>query len=112
MHNLDNVYEHWLQGAEDFRSAKRKQESKPNKTPASKRTRGVAFGTGIMDEDDVFGMTDDYVVEPDARQSYDFDLQSEEEDGSPARSETTCQQNPFKFRMKMNFALSQRSQRY
>lgn len=43
----------------------------------------MAFGSGVMDEDDVYGMTDDYVTAPDAREGYDFDLQSDEDGGSP-----------------------------
>jgi hypothetical protein len=33
-----------------------------------------------MDEDDVYGMTDDYVVEAESRDCYHFDLASDEED--------------------------------
>lgn len=50
----------------------------------SKRKRGVAFGTGIMDEDDTLGMTDDYVMDLDPREGMDFELHSEEEDERPS----------------------------
>jgi len=70
-----------VQGADDFRSAKRQREGgEAGKQPGGKRGRGVAFGTGIMDEDDVYGLTDDYVVEAEARDAYHFDLPSDNED--------------------------------
>ena len=72
------------QGAEDFRAAKRRREEKPG-SQRSRQGPGVAFGTGVLDEDDVYGMTDDYVVEPDNKQGYSFDLQSDEEDAGPIR---------------------------
>ena len=40
----------------------------------------MAFGTGIMDEDDTLGMTDDYVTDLDPREGLDFELGSEEEE--------------------------------
>lgn len=36
-----------------------------------------------MDEDDVYGMTDDYVEESEDRGGYNFDLPSDDEGGSP-----------------------------
>ena len=78
-----------MQGAEDFRSAKRQRDDKPSKQPVGKRSRGVAFGSGVMDEDDVYGMTDDYVMDHDSRQGYNYDLQSDEEDGSPKQWATS-----------------------
>ena len=47
-----------------FRKAKGATEphSKQAVTGA-KRTRGVAFGSGAADEDDSYGMMEDYVVE-------------------------------------------------
>lgn len=74
-----------LQGAEDFRAAKKQRVEKPSTTKPAKRGPGVAFGTGVMDEDDVYGMTDDYIIEPDAKEGYDFDLQSDDEDRNQKR---------------------------
>ena len=47
------------QGAEEFRDAKRSRDGVDGKMqplPPSKRQRGVAFGSGVADEDDVYGM--------------------------------------------------------
>ena len=47
------------QGAEEFRDAKRARDGVGEKLqplPAAKRQRGVAFGSGVADEDDVYGM--------------------------------------------------------
>ena len=47
------------QGAEEFRDAKRARDGVGEKLqplPPSKRQRGVAFGSGVADEDDVYGM--------------------------------------------------------
>ncbi|KAL3162454.1 hypothetical protein ABBQ32_010121 [Trebouxia sp. C0010 RCD-2024] len=50
--------------AEVFRRAKGGQGA-PGKPPAAgtKRTRGVAFGSGAADEDDSYGMMEDYVAD-------------------------------------------------
>ena len=72
------------QGAEDFRTAKRQRDEKPSTARPAKQGRGVAFGSGVMDEDDVYGMTDDYVTHAGAKENYDFDLHSDEE-GGPSR---------------------------
>ncbi len=72
-----------MQGAEDFRSAKRQRVAAPSSGRAAKQGPGVAFGSGVMDEDDVYGMTDDYVTAPEAKEAYNFDLHSDEETGSP-----------------------------
>ena len=48
-----------LQGAEEFRAAKRARDGVGEKLqplPPAKRQRGVAFGSGVADEDDVYGM--------------------------------------------------------
>jgi len=48
-----------LQGAEEFRDAKRARDGVGEKLqplPPAKRQRGVAFGSGVADEDDVYGM--------------------------------------------------------
>ena len=47
------------QGAEEFRVAKRARDGVGEKLqplPPAKRQRGVAFGSGVADEDDVYGM--------------------------------------------------------
>ena len=47
------------QGAEEFRDAKRVRDGVGEKLqplPPAKRQRGVAFGSGVADEDDVYGM--------------------------------------------------------
>ena len=70
------------QGAEEFRAAKRGRDAPPeNKTrPGSKRTRGIAFGTGVLDEDDAYGMTQDYVMEAEPKAAFNFEIASDEED--------------------------------
>ena len=52
------------QDAEVFRRAKSGQQgqAKPP-APGTKRTRGVAFGSGAADEDDSYGMMEDYVAD-------------------------------------------------
>ena len=55
-----------MQDAEVFRRAKGGQESQGKRMAAgTKRTRGVAFGSGAADEDDSYGMMEDYVVADD-----------------------------------------------
>ena len=78
-----------LQGAEDFRAAKRGRDQPDPRVPAAKRTRGVAFGTGVMDEDDVYGLTDDYVVDPESKDTLDFELHSDE-DAEPVPRQATA----------------------
>lgn len=71
------------QGAEEFRMAKRgRDEEAPGKGQArgAKRARGVAFGSGVADEDDAFGITEDYAGRDGAPQGYTFELASDEED--------------------------------
>ena len=42
-----------------------------------------------MDEDDVYGLTDDYVVDPEAREALDFELHSDE-DAEPTPRQATA----------------------
>ena len=52
------------QGAAEFAKAKRDRESSRADVEGlrpAKRPRSVAFGTGALDEDDSYGITDDYV---------------------------------------------------
>ena len=49
------------QGAEDFRQAKRqKTGSSQAEDGAGKKRRGIAFGTGALEDTDTFGYMDDY----------------------------------------------------
>ena len=52
------------QDAEVFRRAKGGPELQGKPSAAgTKRTRGVAFGSGAADEDDSYGMMEDYVAD-------------------------------------------------
>ena len=66
-------YNAFLQDAEVFRTAKVPQSKAP--AAGAKRTRGVAFGTGAADEDDTYGMMEDYVnSEADPRKGMLFEI--------------------------------------
>lgn len=73
-----------LQDAEVFRTVKSSSAPDNRATAAGvKRTRGVAFGTGAADEDDSYGMMEDYVsTEADPRKGMLFEIagDSDEED--------------------------------
>ena len=80
-HRILFGYIAFLQDAEVFRTAKAPQ-SKAS-VAGVKRTRGVAFGTGAADEDDTYGMMEDYVnSEADPRKGMLFEIagDSDEED--------------------------------
>ena len=71
------------QGAEEFRAAKRgRDEGAPGKGQprGAKRARGVAFGSGVADEDGAFGITEDYAGGDGVPEGYSFELASDEED--------------------------------
>lgn len=60
------------QGAEEFRDAKRARDGVGEKLqplPPAKRQRGVAFGSGVADEDDVYGMVSGQVTQISRRRS-------------------------------------------
>lgn len=73
-----------LQDAEVFRRATGSQEAQGRPSAAgTKRTRGVAFGSGAADEDDSYGMMEDYVADDgDRRKGLLFEIAegSDEED--------------------------------
>ncbi len=73
-----------LQDAEVFRKAQESQEPQGKAgITGAKRTRGVAFGTGAADEDDSYGMMEDYAVDDsDKRKGMLFEIAdgSDEED--------------------------------
>eukprot|EP00889_Picochlorum_renovo_P003800 jgi/Picre1/30830/NNA_006190.t1 len=50
-----------FQGAEEFRHAKQRGEQSAQRSGRGRRGRGVAFGTGVLDEDDALGTMEDYV---------------------------------------------------
>lgn len=51
-----------LQGAEDFRQAKRqKTGTTRTEEPPGTKKRGLAFGTGALEDTDTFGYMDDYI---------------------------------------------------
>jgi len=52
-------------GAEEFRRMKRGESKSDNLYLDKRRSRGVAFGTGVLDEDDAIGMLEDYVSHED-----------------------------------------------
>lgn len=64
MHNKAHAILCGVQDAEVFRKAKGALEPQSKQAvTGAKRTRGVAFGSGAADEDDSYGMMEDYVVE-------------------------------------------------
>lgn len=73
-----------LQDAEVFRQVKGGQQPQGKPTAAGiKRTCGVAFGSGAADEDDSYGMMEDYVADDgDKRKGLLFEIAegSDEED--------------------------------
>lgn len=71
---------HSLQGAEEFRRAKRGREVASQPVPAAKRTRGIAFGSGAGDEDDAYGMTEDYVTAGTGKEGMSFEIASDDDD--------------------------------
>lgn len=75
------------QGAEEFRAAKRGRDGWAVGAAApelsTKRARGVAFGSGAADEDDAFGIAEDYAEGAAAPGAYTFELASDEEDDAP-----------------------------
>ena len=86
----------FVQDAEEFRTARqhRGPPGGPQRQagPASqhqqqqhKRTRGTAFGVGALDEDDSYGVMDDYVVDTDTdrKGAHHFELREEGEDDAP-----------------------------
>lgn len=80
-----------FKGAEEFRAAKRKrggfedEEAVGAGAPgaaaaAARRGRGVAFGAGVLDEDDSYGIMDDYVDGPGGRKGMAFEIMDVEDD--------------------------------
>eukprot|EP00887_Chlorella_sp_A99_P005964 scaffold29.g5964.t1 len=68
-----------FRGAEEFRSAKQAQQQQvaggregQRGGAGAKRRRGIAFGTGVFDEDDAHGILDDYVTHDDV-ESYEHE---------------------------------------
>ncbi len=75
-----------VQDAEVFRKAKGASEPQSKQAvTGAKRTRGVAFGSGAADEDDSYGMMEDYVVEEtDKRRGLLFEVaEGSDEDDMP-----------------------------
>ena len=71
-----------LQGAEDFRQAKRQKTgaARPEEA-AGKKKRGIAFGTGALEDTDTFGYMDDYTSNDRHNlSSFSFEVASDEED--------------------------------
>jgi hypothetical protein len=73
-----------VQNAEEFRGAKRERDSSKGDNSeglrTAKRARGVAFGSGVLDEDDVYGIEDDYVTADGShREDVNFEIASDEE---------------------------------
>ena len=75
-----------VQDAEVFRKAKGALEPQSKQAvTGAKSTRGVAFGSGAADEDDSYGMMEDYVVEEtDKRRGLLFEVaEGSDEDDMP-----------------------------
>lgn len=69
-----------------FRKARGAQDLQGKQVLAgAKRSRGVAFGSGAADEDDSYGMMEDYIVdETDKRKGLLFELtDGSDEDDMP-----------------------------
>lgn len=79
---------HGSQNAAEFRSLKREREEALGVRPDAaeevrkgKRSRGTAFGTGVLDEDDAYGIMDNYVtVEEDVREKHHFEIAMDGDD--------------------------------
>jgi len=86
-------------GAENLRQLKRKQDPRAlSELGPQKRRRGVAFGTGVLEEFDTYGEEEDYVNEIDSRaEAYD-EVYSEEDEpaGRSTRVERLEGQAPIK----------------
>ena len=85
-----------VQDAEEFRTARQhrgppggpQQQAGPasqHQQQQRKRTRGTAFGVGALDEDDSYGVMDDYVVDTDTdrKGAHHFELREEGEEDAP-----------------------------
>ena len=78
-----------MQGAEEFRSAKRQRpgevDREAGQAEGKKRQRGIAFGSGTGEETDTFGYMDDYVTHdgPPRGGDFNFEIASDEEDNDP-----------------------------
>ena len=81
------------QGAEEFRAVKRAREeggstgtgrgAAQGEEGSSKRRRGVAFGTGALEETDTFGDMEDYVTAEDGsrrNEEFAYEVASDDED--------------------------------
>lgn len=71
-----------FQGAEDFRQAKRQNTdgSKPEDAP-SKKKRGIAFGTGALEDTDTFGYMEDYTSSDRHNlAAFSYEIASDEDD--------------------------------
>eukprot|EP00873_Tetraselmis_striata_P037960 jgi/Tetstr1/458224/TSEL_044712.t1 len=68
--------------AEDFRALKRKGGGGDSGSglPSTKRRRGVAFGTGVLEEFDTYGEEEDYVTELDSKADAYQEIFSEEDE--------------------------------
>ncbi|PSC68980.1 TATA-box binding -interacting TOUGH isoform B [Micractinium conductrix] len=81
-----------FKGAEDFRALKEAARGKAAPKapePAAKRRRGIAFGQGVLDEDDAFGTLEDYVTHDDV-EGYE---ETVETDGMPRQRGPTVQKS-------------------
>mmetsp|Transcript_8580 Transcript_8580/g.24654 ORF Transcript_8580/g.24654 Transcript_8580/m.24654 type:complete len:930 (-) Transcript_8580:62-2851(-) len=65
--------------AEEFRKLKHGREG-PGDAAPGKRRRGVAFGTGVLEEFDTYGEEEDYVTEVDGRVGAYQEIVSEEDE--------------------------------
>lgn len=77
-----------LQNAAEFRGVKREREEALGVRPdpaeevrKGKRSRGTAFGTGVLDEDDAYGIMDNYVTaEENVREKHHFEIAMEDDE--------------------------------
>lgn len=90
VHNLHNKDGHGLGydsfvGAEEFRRAKSERRSELDfgvdidNLRAKKRDRGIAFGVGVQEEDDSYGILDDYVVDVEDDKEAEYHQEVEED---------------------------------
>ena len=78
-----------LQGAEDFRQAKRQKTGETRtEEPSGKKKRGIAFGSGALEDTDTFGYMDDYTSNDRHNlAAFSYEVASDDEDtgGLPGR---------------------------
>lgn len=74
-------------GFDPFRGSRAFERHKTRRTdarPLTKRSRGIAFGVGVLEETDTFGEIGDYVDGPRDHVNY-YDMSDDSDDGKPTK---------------------------